>query len=585
MRWRAVVFLSLCAATAACSSLLGDFSLDRDSSDAGVGGEDTGSAEVRTADASTVDAAIATADVRAIASGVAVYLGQTAALDASKSTTTLGTLTFSWGVDQTPPGSHIANANLAGRSSAATSFVPDVVGTYSLHVTVTALGSMSTAPVTVVAALPQVLFAQGVATGPRADGGASQGSAYYTISDLDGGNAHPVLCPDVVTNASSQGAPFAALAGRAYDYWEAPPGQLSRFAAFTIESAPDAGLSAHLWAGTTGSTCDVPPVDLGATRFGPGRPFGSEPNFKPDGTRFVVFDRQWRIVTFSADGTGTPHVVATYPVPSSQASSILDPVGIGSGNGYLVEPPRVTWTASGLAWAQPIQSGWEIVTAPDISNATLATYLTCPGVTPREIAMLADGTVIASYRQTPSSSENLYLLKPDAQRNCTHGQQYTHLGDPGSSTATDFALSPDGAQIAFLQIDTTAQDASAWMQGNSQFPGGYVYVVPVSGGTPTQVSSAPALYGPRWIAGGTALVFTRLDGIVPTTGRPATSVVVVAPDGGGQHAIAQGDGVTTFVSTSGNAACNAGGAAATSGAGLWLVPALGLVMRHRRRRR
>jgi hypothetical protein len=238
----------------------------------------------------------------------------------------------------------------------------------------------------------------------------------------------------------------------------------------------------------------------------------------------------------------------------------------------------VTWTATGLAWAQPTLDGWEVVTVPDAPNMMPMTYMTCPGVTPREIAILPDGTVIASYRETPQSSENIYRLKPDAKQNCSHEVQYTNLSDAGSSTATDFAISPDATLIAFLQIDTGLQNASPWVQGNSQWPGGYVYVVPLAGGTPTQVSSEPAIYGPRWIGGGTAIVFTRLDSVSPITGRPATSVVVVAADGGGEQIIAQGDGVSTFVSTSGNAACSIGRAGGGRGGAAKTVGFAALVM-------
>src|SRR4029077_19986709 len=117
------------------------------------------------------------------------------------------------------------------------------------------------------------------------------------------------------------------------------------------------------------------------------------------------------------------------------------------------------WTADGLAWAQPTASGWEVVTAPDSPDAgEPTTYMTCKGVTPRQIAMLDDGTVIASYRPTAQSSENLYQLKPNAQQICTREQQYTNLSSADGATATDFAVSPDGTQIAFLQIDPGAQD-------------------------------------------------------------------------------------------------------------------------------
>jgi hypothetical protein len=575
----------------ACTPLLGDFTL--------VGEGDAGSkAGASSGDAAGVDAGAGSTNavVQARAQDVSVYVGQIATVDASGSTTTTGTPTFAWSLVSAPPGSGVTAASLAGAASSRASFAPDVSGEYVLQVTVLAPGGGDTARSKVDAAPARVLFAQGNAV----DGGGAvvAPSTIYSLADIDGGNARSVLCPGVVGDASAPTAQYAAYGGRAYDFWEGPPGQPSKFVAFTVDSLPEGGLTTHLWAGTSASSCDAGVIDFGTDGFGPGRPFGSEPHFNPSGSRFVVFDRQWRIVTYPADATGAtaaPQIIAGYPVPSGQARSVLDPSGVDTSSGYILEPPRVEWSASGLAWAQPTANGWEIVTAQDVPAAPDAgpptPYMTCKGVTPREIAMLDDGTVIASYRPTPQSSENLYQLKPNAQQTCTREQQYTNLSSAEGAAATDFAVSPDGTQIAFLQIDPGTQDASAWTQGSSQLPGGYVYVVPVTGGTPRQVSPDPALYGPRWIGGGAALVFTRLDGVAGNVGRLATSVVVVSPDGGGDHVVAQGDGVSTFVSTSGNAACSVVGSerlgrgSGGAGAALWFGLAVGGTLRRRRGRR
>jgi hypothetical protein len=566
MLGRAIVLPSVCAMAIACTSLLGDFGTSTDTADAGFAAD---SAPDEIGDGNTG------AIVRAVAPDVSVFVGQTATVDGSNSTTTRGALTYSWTVVLAPSGSRITTGGLAGAASAKASFTPDLGGEYDLQIMVSAYGSNDTHNAKVNAALPQVLFAQGAISD------AGQASAYYAVSDFGGETSHPVLCPDVITNSSVPVAAFAAYAGRAYDYWESPPGQPLKFAAFTVDYAPEAGLFAHLWSGTSASSCAAPPFDHGTAGFGPGRPYGSEPHFSPDGSRFVVFDQKWDIVTYASDATDgeSSRVVAKYPVPYGQAGAFLDPVGIGTDGGYPFEPPRVEWTANGLAWAQPTATGWEIVTAPDAPNATSTPYMICQGITPREIAMLRDGTVIAAYRSTAQSSENIYQLKPDAQQNCYHEQQYTNL-DARASTATDFSVSPDGTQIAFLQIDTSTQDASPWARGESQLPGGYVYVVPVAGGTPVLLSNDAAIYGPRWIGGGSALVFTRLDHRAEGGGRLATSVVVAPLDRSAEHVIAQGDGVTTFVSTSGNAACGVSGQGAKggrTGAALWiLVAAAGL---------
>jgi hypothetical protein len=587
MRRRASFLLASCAAivasAASCTSLLGDFVVTQQVMEGGIP-TDTGAFDATPVRDSGAAEAPATAEagaaVQALTSDVSVYVGQTATVDASGSTTTQGTLTFSWTIVAAPGGSGVTTKSLAGAASARASFVPDVPGDYVLMISVKANGRTSGAQAKVTAATPQVLFAQGMTND------AGQESAYYTMADVDGGNAHAVLCPDLPPDASARIAAFAGSAGRAYDFWEGKPGQPLRFAAFTFDQIPEAGVFTHLWAGSGASSCAAPAVDFGTAFFGPGRPFGSEPHLNPSGSRFVVFDRQWQILTYAIDG-GAPQVIAEYPVPYVQARSVLDPVGFDGGGAVVVEPPRVEWTANGLAWAQPTANGWQIVSAPDGADGGQPTqYMSCKGVTPREIAMLSDGTVIASYRLTPQSSENLYQLKPDARQNCTAEQQYTNLPNDGASAATDFAVSPDGTQIAFLEINTKLHDISPWTQGGAQLPGGYLYVVPVAGGTPTLLSTEPAIFGPRWIGGGTALVFTRLDGMAASTGRPATSVVVIGADGGAERIVAQGDGVSTFVSTSGSAGCSVGaGVARPGGAGIWAMAAAATGLARRRGRR
>src|SRR5579883_1045531 len=110
MRLCAIALLVLCVPAAACSSLLGDFSLSEATPDASTGGGGPGPAD---AEAGARDAGGEPAPtVHAVVSGVSVYLGQTATLDASRSTTTRGTPTFSWSVSSQPQGSAVTTASL-----------------------------------------------------------------------------------------------------------------------------------------------------------------------------------------------------------------------------------------------------------------------------------------------------------------------------------------------------------------------------------------------------------------------------------------------------------------------------------------
>jgi hypothetical protein len=584
MRKRLLVAVSLLAATAACTTLLGDFTFK-------AGGKDAGIEASTGDDGGTVGETGVT--VVAVAPDVSVYLGQVAVLDGSMSTTTEGTLTYTWTVGSVPSGSNVATQSLTGATSAKPQFTPDVPGVYTLLLAVSAFGVQNTATVTVTALLPQVFYAQGTVT----DAGPV---AAYTVADFSGANAHPVLCPKVVvTTVTNEIASFAAYGGRAYDFWEAPAGQPSKFAGFLMDFKAGLGYSAHLYSGTTASFCDAgAPIglnDLGATSFGPGRPYGSDPHFSPDGSRFVVYDDKWEIITYSSDGTPPTNVVTTYPLTFGAAG--LDPSGAASLPGYLQEPPRVEWmpgASTELAWAipQPLAGGglgWAIMTAKDGVGSTPSTFMTCAGMVPREIAILSDDTVIASYRQTATSPENLVHLK-STSGTCDVELTYTSLGNVSGAIATDFAVSPDGTQIAFLQVDPSSGPAAGpWATESNdaaaQLPGGYVYIVPVNGGTPKQVSATPAIYGPRWIGAGRSLIFTGLRGLT-SAGLLETSVVVVQTDGTGQAIVATGDGVSTFVSTSGNAACNSapGGRGAPLAGALLSLAAIAQLVRRRRRR-
>jgi hypothetical protein len=578
-------------ATAACTAVLGDFTLAPGGgagSDAGHGNDGSGDEEQETA------------KVKAIASDVSVYFGRPARLDGSKSTTTAGTLSFVWTVVSTPSGSRVTTNTLMGATSTTPTFQPDVLGVYKLELVVTALGVSNSTLVSLDAILPSVFYASGAAEG---DGGTG-GTAVYTAVDFDGGfkggSSHSLMCPTVVTTTiAHEVATFAAFGGRAFDFWEAPAGQPSEFAGFLMDVSDSGTYTSHLYSGTSASSCDAGPNNLGTMNFAV-HPYGSEPHFNLDGSRFVVYDSQWNIVTYSFDGeTDQTHLVGPYSaqVMPTMAASVLDPSGAqmiaSMSDEYFLEPPRVEWTPGGqLAWAVPTPAGWAIMTTPDgRSGATPSTFMTCTGVVPREIAMLLDGSVIASYRQTPTSGENLVHLRPDNTLECVIKTTYTSVGNVSGAIATDFDVSPDGTQIAFLEVDpSSGQDAAAWVVPQGQLPGGYVFTVPVAGGTPMQVSNTPALYGPRWIGAGTSLVFTALNGTADSgagTVGLATSVVVVQPDGTGETVVAQGDGVTTFVSTSGNAACSTapGERGAPAAGALLSLAAIAELVRRRGRRR
>jgi hypothetical protein len=148
---------------------------------------------------------------------------------------------------------------------------------------------------------------------------------------------------------------------------------------------------------------------------------------------------------------------------------------------------------------------------------------------------------------------------------------YTNLSDTVNSVATDFSVSPDEQWLAFVQIDPSIQDAGPWWGNTCIFgctdyglvqTGGYVYVAPISNfNAAVQISPLPALYGPRWLGGGSLLAFTRLDPIPANGINSPTAAIVLRPDGGGSKAVATADGINDILATSGNGiagACSVG---------------------------
>jgi hypothetical protein len=480
----------------------------------------------------------------------------------------------------------LVDSNLSSTTAATPSFIPDLPGDFVLQVTVKSGAATGTATATVVAVAPQVFFLQG-STG--ASGGfnttadASATQAYFA-ANYDGTNRNQVSCSQVTSGGDLAFAEYLPyFAGLVFDTWEGEAGEPPMYAGFTIFPYDGGGGAAtRLTVGTSASSCggSSPPVDLGtfaeATSNGsPNASLATNPRFNADGSRVVIYDPGFNVVTLATDGSGVTTVSPYFQLDDASANPVYDPNSYSSAGA----PPSPQWLGSRVAWARPTATGWQIVTAPDTAGASVSEYMNCAGVTPREFQFLSDGTVIASYRATTSGPENIYQLS----RSCAQLQAYTNLSNSPSAVASDFSISPDGNWLAFLQLDPSVQDAAAWI---GELPGGYVYLAPIDGSTlPVQISADPAMYGPRWIGGGSLLAFTKV-GAVPDGGfLPATSVTVYTVDGGGEQLVAKANGISTALSTGGSGACNIGGRAAGPGAFalLWVAAAVHFVRRRKRR--
>jgi Tol biopolymer transport system component len=162
--------------------------------------------------------------------------------------------------------------------------------------------------------------------------------------------------------------------------------------------------------------------------------------------------------------------------------------------------------------------------------------------------------VLTAHRVTASGPVNLSLFETDSAQSCSLVRRYSSLSDSSTAVATAFSVSPDETQIAFTSFDPATQDASFYGGGITV---GYIYVAPVDGTSPpVRISNDPAIYGPRWIAGGHLLAFTKLDSFGDANAPPPTSIVVISPEGGTETVVDHADGVNTTVALSSTLGCD-----------------------------
>lgn len=538
--------------------------------------------------APVVDGSIPTPP-RIAASDLVLYTGMTATLDAS------GTVAgaFQWTVKSAPPGSTVATATLAGASSTKPAFRADVSGDYVLEVTAT-IGTASATKEVRVRAVPAPLFYMQTSF-------ASTPAHYeYRTVGADGTGAHPIACRVDGTPGSPAGDDqvllgiSASLADVGIDWWEAPPGTPSRVA-FALFEFDDAGAPlSTIGLGTNASTCDAPAVRVRAVPEDGGTVDTEQglvqPRFSRNGARVAYLEARasgWFLATVGADGTGRRDL------------SRLCPDGVGTEGCFApaILPPRPQWRDNQtVAWVRSNGAGWEVMIADDSANPMPRVYMTCDGSTPRSIAILSDGKVLANREAPDAGREDLWLLEPATPGGaCTVIRNLTNLPTE-SSYARDFSVSPDESQVAFIRRKEVA-DAGPPQAGVARF-GGQIYTVPMSGAAPPAPvtgSAQETLFGPRYVAGASMLAW---GGVIPGAGTDALlidgglPIIAVAPVDGGPvtHAVRSNADAGLYVMGGGSGGscdfrfCSIG-RTRSSGGGALAFAALGGALLVRRRRR
>jgi MYXO-CTERM domain-containing protein len=472
-----------------------------------------------TADTMPADAG----SVTVVAPDVTVYVSQPARLDASQTQgpSPSDAVTFAWLVTTVPAGSAVTTQSLQNPATQAPSFVPDVAGDYALRLTATSGGATATQVVTVHAKNGFVFY-----TTTKAD----NVTPYFEfdVVQMDGTGTHAVACrqrtfalppnsqdagsidfSDGGAADSGIGAQFLALSAYSADFnldtWEGPAGTSGRSAFQAATGEDDSGTFLFsLLAATSDNTCQNPPTPVHAVTGS--QPSIFSPRFSPDGKRIAYVEQRDQsdihIATVGFDGTDY-----------HDFGNICGLDGGSDCSGTAVPGVRPQWSdATHIGWViqtngSTTPATWSVLAAPDTNSAVVSTYMTCSGASlPRSFAFLPDGSVVANFMATSGGVEDLVVFGKDGAGKCLPTRNLTNLVSPGSY-ARDFAVSPDGSMIAYIQFTAP----SGFDASNLFLVGGGLYLVPVDGSAaPHPVGGAKELYaffGARWIAGGNRLAW------------------------------------------------------------------------------
>jgi MYXO-CTERM domain-containing protein len=497
-----------------------------------------------------------TAGPSANATSVTLYIGGVARLDGS--TSTGSGLGYAWTIKTVPAGSTIATASLATANTAVTTFTPDKLGIYELELTVTAGTQASKATATATVVDPPIFYYDS-----DEDAGTFGARLFVTgATASDGGK--PVACFERDSGAYTTFARRTATAGT--DWWEAPAGQPSKIA-FIMEATVDGGQAATLFATTSTGSCAAAPtkLDFIAPPANGNQHAFEQPRISPDGTR-VAYARQTadgaQIATVGLDGMTLRTLGSRNADNDGGALPEAGLDGFPQSRPFWIGNTQVGWIETIAADA------WQIARANDAASATREIIARCTGSPPTQAASLPNGEILVSQFSNSSGVQLIAYPIVAATKTCGTPRVLTPAPD-GGTTATDFALSPDGKEVAYLTFEGSLAETR---------------IVKVDGtSAPRKVGTFDgAQRGPRWVAAGSFVSFAN-DGPSLDAGWEAGVIAVVPADGGGVAVAATGTTVQAI--GNGNFNCSMGNVAGSgvAFAGVAGVAMLRLLRRRRRR--
>ncbi len=496
--------------------------------------------------------------VEVVANDVKAYVGTSGRIDASQSKRPAGSaLGFEWTVKSVPAGSKVTTASLVGASTEVPSLVVDVAGDFVLVGKATAGNESATKEVKIVGVNASVFFTQvNTKDNPistqiqtvQADGTGSHAlncrqNLFPDRFDQDAGigGEGGLDIPDGQAGVFMMQGILSAVGGVfidvAMDSYEPAPGLPGRAAFANLAKVGDAS-TISLVAATTDNTCQNQALKLHTITSVGKDPTAIQPRFSPDGQRIAYAEDRGQT---DAGSTNVFIAVVGFDGSSYREISHYCSQQGQSCWGQHMFPRRPQWIDDAhVSWIRSVDPQqksppftWEVVTAADAPGSTAQRYMTCSTWDiPYSYSFLRNGDVVASYKPQKDSPEDLVVLGRDTGGSCTLVRNLTKFPAAAKgSFGRDFAISPDQKLVAYVHhlqpiSDAGTRDAFASCPETGPCApiaivssgGGVLYSVPVEGNAaPSPVGGAElaAVFGPRFISGGTRLAWNGQAALPP----------------------------------------------------------------------
>ncbi len=492
-------------------------------------------------------------------------VGYPAVLDGTGSEASDGTeLEYAWEIIAVPPTSTVTSSDLADAAAAATTFLPDVAGEYTVRLTVTAGDASESTEATLTATAYDVGYL-------AVSGDAVTSTRYGAMVRSDGTNVRAVTCEVGRTETSEQAWVTDFRGSGQYQlrgYLPTDPTETSRLA-FAYENDDDE-LVMQIASAQTDCADDQPVSTIG----------GFLPVFSPDGSR----------VAFSVPGEASAQTLHTIGSDGEDLRTIRTEA---SGTTAIA----MSWTQEGeLIWVESVSGGdasYSVVyrTADEedafTNDAVTDVLLDCstaanPIPTITQVVLREGSLYVASLVINDSTaSRSIWRLTPTATSafSCDSEAMTNLMLVDGNGW--DLEVSADGLNVLYY---SQVEEADP--------PETQLFVIA------SDASSEPKLLaagegvtntGAHFAAGGKQVIFTNtVFETVDDAERPVSSSVwVVNTDGSSARKLVETTSTETearMLHTGGTSACSLGVNRA-SGVALsgFLVGLAALVSRRRRR--